>query len=70
MPSEKTIAMSSSDQLLAAAWTGAVQGAIACASPCASEPTQAAMDERAPEDERAEPYSEVRELGLRGRACG
>lgn len=61
--------MSSSDQLLAAAWTGAVQGAIACASPCAREATPAANGEVTRASEGAEPHSEVRELRARDRAC-
>jgi hypothetical protein len=35
--SERKMAMSSIDQLLVAAWTGAVQGAITCAAPVARE---------------------------------
>lgn len=68
MPSRKDDAMSSSDELLAAAWTGAVQGAIACASPRASEPTPDASDEleRHAHDD---PHREVRELRTRGRVC-
>jgi hypothetical protein len=60
--------MSSSDQLLAAAWTGAVQGALACASPGQSDPARDASAANARDDERAEPHSEVRELRARERA--